>query len=287
MNNCHSGLLNKMIRISRINPNPVHTIPYEYPERRGKVASASFPIFRAKGSGIPSALGTMIVMSDLQGREPGLNKPVETRRLLGEVVAEEIQLLSELGEIPSARTIGLLLAGDLFVTQDLSKRGGNGDVRHVWQCFRDRFKWVSGIAGNHDLFGKSVPPSDNFLSEPHIHYLDSFVVDLDGLRIGGISGIIGKPRKPFRKNEQNFLEAIASVADQNPDIIILHEGPSGMTPDRGGNNAVRDLLERLHPMLVVCGHCHWEECEHEELSNGTQILNAEARAYIIENGDTM
>ncbi len=273
-----------MIRICQIESNPVHTILYEYPERGGEVASASFPIFRAKGVGIPSALGALIVMSDLQGREPGWSKPAVERRLLGEIVAEELQILSELEEIPfPPRSIGVLLAGDLYVAQDLGRRGGKGYVRSVWQCFRDSFRWVTGVPGNHDRFGEAGIPTNKFLSEPHIHYLYSGIIELDGVRIGGIGGVVGKASKPFRREEHSFLEAIKSVADQKPDVIILHEGPSGQAPDRKGNAAVRNLLERLPPTLVVCGHCHWNGYEHEELPNGTQVLNAEARAYIIEN----
>lgn len=129
-----------MIRITAVDSTPLYTIPYEYPKQGGGVASASFPIVRAHATGIPSGLEALLVMSDLQGREPEGSKRGGKRRLLGELVAEEFQVLAEFGEVPSTDTIGVLLAGDLYVAEDLGKRGGKGDVRDVWRCFQDRFR---------------------------------------------------------------------------------------------------------------------------------------------------
>lgn len=271
-----------MIRILHIESTPFHTIPYQYPEQGGKVASTSLPIFRALGVGLTAGIESLLVVSDLQGREPEWNKPIEDRRLLGELLAEEIQILGEMGEIPSPETMGVILAGDLYVSQDLGKRGGKGNVCDVWRCFRDRFRWVVGIPGNHDRFKGGIQPDVEFVSEPGIHYLDESVVEIDGIRFGGVGGVIGNPLRPFRRDERGFLNGIVNISMQSPDVIILHEGPAGLTPSRRGNQSVRDLLHRLSPALVVCGHSHWNEHEQEDLPNGTQILNADARAYIIQ-----
>jgi len=272
-----------MIHIRQIESVPLHTIPYQYPEQGGKVVSASFPIYRVHAHGLPPGLKALLVTSDLQGREPERSRPVEERRLLGELVAEEIQILGELGEVPSANTTGVLLAGDLYVAEDLGKRGGKGDVCDVWRCFRDRFRWVVGIPGNHDQFGERSLPPNEFISEPGIHYLDHGVISLDGVKFGGLGGVVGNPSKPFRRDERSFLRDLETVAAQGPDVIVLHEGPAGQMPRRPGNHAVRGLLERLPSALVVCGHCHWDGHEQEELPNGTQILNCDARAYIIQS----
>ena len=262
-------------------PRAVVILPHQYPAQGGRVASASFPIFRAYARGLTAELGALIAMSDLQGREPDWNMRVSQRRLLGELLAEELQVLSELGEVPSADTIGVVVGGDVFVAQDLGKRGGKGDVREIWRCFRVRFRWVAGTPGNHDRFGEGVVPPDEFLSAPGIHYLDLGVVAIDGIRVGGLGGVIGNPSRPFRREECTFLESLEHVAVQAPDIIILHEGPAGRTTNRNGNEAIRDLLERLPKTLVLCGHSHWDGHEQEELANGTQVLNADARAYLI------
>lgn len=93
--------------------------------------------------------------------------------------------------------------------------------------------------------------------------------------------MIGNPSKPFRRDEGSFLGILKGVVAESPEIIILHEGPAGRTADRNGNKMIRQVLEGLPKTLVICGHCHWDQPEQEELGNGTQVLNAEARAYLI------
>jgi Icc-related predicted phosphoesterase len=56
-------------------------------------------------------------------------------------------------------------------------------------------------------------------------------------------------------------------------------------PGRPGNKAVRDLLDKMPPMLVCCGHHHWQGNEMDELDNGTQVLNVDAKAYLIVSDD--
>lgn len=272
-----------MLIIRQVDLLPLHEVTYRYPKTGGTITSAVFPVLRAYGT-FPAlssmGLSALLVASDMQGREPEPSSGRYKQRLLGELVAEEIQALSELGELPQSNSIGVLLAGDLFVTEDLGKRGGKGDVRDVWLAFRNRFRWVAGVPGNHDRFGDGITPDQEFVAMPGIHYLDPGIVELDGIRIGGVGGIVGNPARPFRRELRDFLEAIERVAEQSPDVIILHEGPSGSTSDRKGNQEVRNLLELLPPALVICGHSHWDESRWEELKNGTQILNSDARRYL-------
>ncbi len=68
-------------------------------------------------------------------------------------------------------------------------------------------------------------------------------------------------------------------------MLVLHEGPCGCVPGRPGNNAARDLLENMQPMLVCCGHHHWQGNEIDELDNGTQVLKVDAKAYLIESDE--
>ena len=268
-----------MIYINTIDGNPIHEIVYEFPQTGGQIASGSFQVFRAVAQGLPGSLQALLVMSDLQGREPSWVNPKETRRLLGEIVAEELGILSDLNELPPRDGIGVVLAGDLFVVEELDKRGGKGDVRDIWRCFGNGFRWVCGTAGNHDRFGGNAEAS--FTSEANIHYLDGTIADLDGLKLAGVAGVIGNPSKPFRREEQDFLAAIKTLGNQSPDMLVLHEGPSGTGPGMPGSEAVRHVLECLPPMLVCCGHHHWQGHEIDEIANGTQILNVDAKAYLI------
>ncbi len=275
-------------RIEKIDRESIHEIAYEFPESGGRqaggvrVATGRLSVFRAFASGMPASLQALVVTSDLQGREPSWARPGKERRLLGEVVVEELSVLCDLGELPPRESVGVILAGDLFVAASLDKRGGKGDVRRIWQLCHRGFRWVSGVAGNHDRFGCDDTCMDEWHSSEGIYYLDGGTVQVDGLRLGGVSGIIGNPAKPFRREECDFLDAIAEVTEQKPDILVLHQGPSGRRSGRPGHAAVRELLERCEPMLVVCGHNHWEEPDVEELPNGVQVLNTDARAYVIQ-----
>ena len=271
-----------MIRIKSVDNKPIHEIVYEYPEGAGRVATDRFCVFRAAGVGLPPPLQAVLVMSDIQGREPSWDRPGKVQRLLGEVIAEDLGVLSDLGDLPPRETIGVLLAGDLFVVPGLDKRGGGGDVSGIWDVFHDGFRWVAGTAGNHDRFGTGAMDTQPHFNRPNVHYLDAATVDVDGIRLGGVAGVIGKASKPFRREERDFIAAIERVMAQTPDVLVLHEGPSGRSPERPGHDSVREVLERTPQTLVVCGHVHWPGHDVEELANGTQVVNADAKAFLIE-----
>ncbi|MEZ6040302.1 MAG: hypothetical protein R3C20_07335 [Planctomycetaceae bacterium] len=75
--------------------------------------------------------------------------------------------------------MGVILAGDFYTVPNLDKRGGSGDVTSVWQAFARQFKWVVGVAGNHDIFGNSEAPAQRISANSH--YLDGQRVMLSGL----------------------------------------------------------------------------------------------------------
>lgn len=271
------------IRITDVAVAPLHSIPYRFPEINGGIGVSQFPLFAVGVAGLPSNVAGILVMSDLQGREIKLDSTSRESRLLGEVVAEEFAVLTELGVLPSADSIGVLLAGDFHVDSDLAGRGGKGDVRHVWRAFRDAFRWVGGVPGNHDRFEDGLDASFPFGRETRINFLDPGVVELDGIRIAGVGGVVGNPSRPYRREEKELLRAIVTVSDSHPDVLVLHEGPAGRSPFQHGNAAIRDLLEDLPPMVVVCGHSHWEDHRPCLLTNGTQILNTDARAFLLRH----
>ena len=86
-------------------------------------------VFSAKVDLLPSPIDALVVASDLQGRETELSSEDGPRRLLGEVVAEDLAVLSELGKLPSIDRMGVILCGDLFSRPALDRRGGSGDCR--------------------------------------------------------------------------------------------------------------------------------------------------------------
>jgi hypothetical protein len=138
------------------------------------------------------------------------------------------------------------------------------------------------VAGNHDLFGPllSGPDFDRFRDESDIHFLDGDVVELDGLRIAGISGILGNPRRPWRRAETSFTDLILDVLSHDPDVLILHDGPDA--PEKGlrGWSSIREALELGRSLLVVRGHAWWES-PLALLENSTQVLNVDSRAVVL------
>ena len=144
----------------------------------------------------------------------------------------------------------ILLAGDLYSVPAANKRGGYGDVADVWIAFVERFAWVAGVAGNHDDVSGVAKLG------ARVHLLDGELAEPDGLRIGGVGGIIGNPRKPGRRSEADQLRAIDRAIDHGLDILILHEGPYG-GDKQPGNDAIRATIEAGEVGLTICGHDHW------------------------------
>lgn len=273
--------LTSHIRINRTTSKVIHRLPYLNaasnggPPLRGVL---DVEVLHATGLG---EFGGLIVTGDLQFRARRSPKDLEPGPLLGEVLAGEIALLCELGELPPASRVGVVLTGDLYCGQAVRRRGETGDVRSVWDSFAQRFMTVVGVAGNHDTFG-GLQEQRAFRSDAGRHLLDLDVVELAGLVIGGLSGIVGDPGRSNRRSEEEYLAGIDLLTSHQPmlDLLVLHESPG--LPERGlvGNGRVADILRSRRVPLVVCGHSHWTE-PLVDLPSGTQVLNADARCVVL------
>jgi 3',5'-cyclic-AMP phosphodiesterase len=198
---------------------------------------------------------------------------------LGEVLPQRLceELLPDLS-LNDPRQVGALLAGDFYTVPALDKRGGTGDVSEVWKEFRQWFAWVAGVAGNHDLFGheKKVQP-DRF---DRMHFLEGDIAEVNGLRIAGLGGIIGKPTKPQRRTEEDYSRTLSSLLRGHPDILLMHDGPDGCQHAQPGNSMMRNLLQEEPPGLVIRGHSHWAN-PFAEFPCGLQVLNVDARVVVL------
>lgn len=243
----------------------------------GGVESSSLSIQRASAHGLPEGLDAILVMSDLQGVSPDWRFGGEAR-LLGEEVADTYLALAAEGKVPTPEETGVILCGDLFSVPSADKRGATGDVRSVWQAFSALHRWVVGVSGNHDLFGSQKERSR--LEElPNVYLLDGDAVTLDSITFGGVGYIVGNPGKTGRREEKEQLSLIRAVTTKEPDILILHEGPSGDGTQRG-NTSIREIVADSSVALTCCGHVHWRD-PVSDLSSTQQILNADARAILI------
>ena len=268
------------MRILSVNEHLITEVPFLNAGRGpGRFYVDKLPVHEAFVDRLPDGVCAIVVTADLQGREC-FNKKRDPRppRLLGEVLPRQLvdEILPDLS-LPKGR-LGALLGGDFYTVPALDKRGGSGDVSEVWRAFGDKFDWVAGVAGNHDTFGDNRKAIPNFAS--NLHYLDEDRVSLEGLQVGGVSGVIGNPKRLQRRTEERYLQALQNVLEEPTDILLMHDGPNAPEHRYRGNDKIREVIELLRPTLVVRGHSHWPE-PFAELESGTQVLNVDARVVIL------
>lgn len=266
------------MRILTLDTVPTHTWPYQSAAPRGGSEVRHFPLLRGTVDALPEGLEALLVLSDLQGVAPHALHDGAVA-LLGEVLADTLASLGELGELPLPGHTGVVLAGDLYSDDSATVRGASGDVRAVWNAFAAHYRWVAGVAGNHDTFGGAREEA-RFRRQPGVYLLDGEVVDLEGLRVGGVGGIIGRPDKLGRREETEHLRMMGEVLRAGPELLVLHAGPDVPGSRVRGSASIREVLEGQEGVLVVCGHAHWEE-PLAMLAGGTQVLNVDSRAVLL------
>lgn len=252
------------MKIIKIEDNPFHEMPYRS-SGRGKVNFNKLPFYFAYVDRLPKGVGTIIVTSDLQGRDIKDNE-----KLLGESFVEEVQTLEELEIIPCSSL--LLSCGDLYDSPELNKLGATGNVTSVLNSFSEHFQSVFAVHGNHDI----VTPSE--LSET-VTVLDGFSKDVSDMRISGVCGIIGKPQKNQRKTESDFLNCLKMALRTKSHIIMLHQSPKDIINDQIGDKETAELLLKKGNSLVVSGHCHWEK--HLTRIGDNQVLNVDSKVFVL------
>jgi len=258
------------LQIAGIADDLIREVHYLNASSRGSTEVERLPVARGTlAAPLGDELDALIVCSDLQGIVPG---PQGSSELLGVQVAAVLEELAFDGAIPPAARTGVIHAGDLYSVPAANKRGGYGDVADVWGAFAARFAWVAGVAGNHDDVSGVAKLGER------VHLLDGELAEPDGLRIGGVGGIIGNPRKPGRRSEADQLRAIDRAIRHGLDVLVLHEGPTG-NDRQPGNDAIRAAIEAGAVGLTICGHDHWRVplAEHPH----GQILNVDARVVVL------
>ena len=147
------------MRIRHIDLRPFHRVRYLNAGRRGRVVSSVLEITRAQVDALPDGVDAIIVASDLQGVVPNSWRARGANVLLGVELACEMAALADDGELPYPERTGVILAGDLYSAPAGNVRGATGDVREVWLAWAERYRWVCGVQGNHDLFGAEYAAS--------------------------------------------------------------------------------------------------------------------------------
>jgi len=248
---------------------------------RKRAATGHLDVLEVEVERLPGSLKALVITSDLQGYDAqALHMEPGQRRLMGHAVAEELDLLCELGSLPDALHTGVMLLGDLWAEPMLDKMGGLGDVEGVWGSFVARFRWVAGVAGNHDLFAGQAAFGAVFDRWANTYAIDGQVVEIDGLRVGGVSGVIGKNNKAWRVPEEEFLGRLDRVLRKRPDVVLLHHGPDSDTGR--GSPEIREVIERHSPTLICCGHCYWSD-PIARLGQGSTVINADSRVVVLRS----
>ncbi len=263
------------MRITRVLERPVASFPYRVAGGRLGRKSPQLHLYVAETEGLPPSLGGLFACSDLQGVAMDPPRRGQLPRLLGHELAAKLQRVTGRGRIPHRRDLGVLLAGDLYAHRDLGGMGGLGDVSHVWRAFRKKTRWVAGVAGNHDQLGV-----EEDLSDPAIHLLDGQVVVRDGLRIGGVCGVVGNRRQRFQYTLEGFLAAVEGVLRERPDVLVLHLGPPSAAGSGRGPAELRAVLGEHPDLLVIFGH-DARKSPLEQIPGGAQLCNVHGRVLVL------
>lgn len=264
------------MHIQRLDREPIQQLMYLRAAVGGGSESAMLPITHGVARGLPDGLDALLLTSDLQGRCPA---PDGARPLLGEALADHVAQLGWAGLWPTPDRVGVVLAGDLFSAEACDQRGATGDVRAVWRAFADRFAWVVGVQGNHDLFG-TEGQRIRFFDHAGADLLDGDVVERGGVRFGGVGLVIGREGRAGRRERGAQLRRVEAVVAADPAVLVLHEGP----PDgegRRGQVALDDATAGVG--LVVCGHSAWD-APLRVRAGGGQVLNVDGRAVLLRRG---
>lgn len=252
------------MRISAVEAAPFHVLPYTA-SLSANSAPGELPFFRAFVDELPDSLEAIIATADLQG----FAGAGETLMGLGEAVALEIARLQRDGRLPPPDRTGAVLAGDVHAG------AGEDDVLPVWRAFGAISRWIAGVAGNHDRLGPFASGDSN------AHLLDASTVTVDGIRVGGLSGIVSSTDGLRHRHERDYKAALSSLMGQHCDLLVLHDGPNVAGTDLPGWPFIRRVLESAMRVLLVRGHDHWPNLV-AELANGTQVLNVEGRVVVLE-----
>jgi Icc-related predicted phosphoesterase len=115
------------------------------------------------------------------------------------------------------------------------------------------------VAGNNETTEELVAACRGW---PSAHVLHGSGITINGVEFFGIGG--GVPVTPFGAWSYDFTEEeAAKLLSKFPSgcVLISHSPPKGAVDMASegkslGSTAVRAAIERLQPILVVCGHIH-------------------------------
>lgn len=145
------------------------------------------------------------------------------------------------------------------------------------------------VHGNHDLSYRTAPPEG-------CDCIDGQIVVYNGLRILGLGGCLRYHPGEQQYTEEQMRRRIAKLRlalwrTGGVDIVVTHAPPRGLgdaeDPAHRGFAALRELLDRYHPLYLLHGHVHLRyglNIPRVHEYNGSQIINVSER-YVLEIPD--
>lgn len=260
------------MRITAIDASPFHVLPYLVSQSLN-AARGELPFFRAFVDELPDTVDAILATGDLQGVVDAGGTTVA----LGEALPQAIERLRSDGLLPARERTAAIVAGDLHAG------AGEEDVLPVWLAIERVCRWVAGVAGNHDRLGPvaTLEAARRALSGTSAYFLDGTTATVDGVRIGGLCGIVGLNEGWWLRSEDAYNAALGALMTQACDLLVLHDGPNVVGTKLPGWPSVRRTLEAGPRVLVIRGHDYWPG-PVQELANRTQVLNVEGRVVVLQ-----
>ena len=148
---------------------------------------------------------------------------------------------------------------------DLLVVGGDFTQFGMLEDFQEAVKKVESVApsllavsGNLD-----VPEGDAALSLSGHLLSPEDVLECGGLRFAGISGANRSPfSTPYEWEDEDMGRRLSHFGKGAFDVLVSHTPPFDCGADEigsgasVGSRAVRSLVERVSPLIVLCGHIH-------------------------------
>ena len=142
------------------------------------------------------------------------------------------------------------------------------------------------VHGNHDLSYRTAPPEG-------CDCIDGQIVVYNGLRILGLGGCLRYHPGEQQYTEEQMRRRIAKLRlalwrTGGVDIVVTHAPPRGLgdaeVPAHKGFEALRELLDRYHPLYLLHGHVHLRyglNIPRVLEYNDSQVVNVSER-YVLE-----
>jgi Icc-related predicted phosphoesterase len=133
------------------------------------------------------------------------------------------------------------------------------------------------VPGNHDERYEKEPPEG-------CNSIDGKVITVKGARIAGLGGSYWYNGRDLQYSEKQMARRVKKIIRQSKrlgglDIFVSHAPPKDIhdLPDNchTGFCAFRDLMETLHPKIMLHGHNHevYNKKDRESEVDGVRVIN--------------